>query len=213
VLVFSKNDIILFANQTTKTEIGLYQILFVSPQEAILKLIVNGVALNTVRVEGDGAYQNQFDGFDVNTISFAKIGTGGAAKSDYDLAVDNGYVGTVNEWLLSLKGAPGVTPVKGVDYTDGTNGLNGTSVPVNFSFFKSGANGIVPMTSFSWISNLIVSQVILQDYASDISATINGITYNKTTLIGVHLDLGVKMTNLDMTISAGQNTGSATIIF
>ena len=139
--------------------------------------------------------------------------SGGVAKSDYDLAVENGFTGTLAEWLLSLKGANGNTPVKGVDYVDGTNGLNGTSVPVNVSIFKSGVNGLVPVRSFSWFNNLIVSQVILQDYASDISATINGVTYNKTTLIGVHLDSGVKMSGLDITISAGQTDGSATIIF
>lgn len=37
----------------------------------------------------------------------------------YAIAVANGFVGTVDEWLESLKGepgAPGKTPVKGVDY-------------------------------------------------------------------------------------------------
>src|ERR1035437_7481147 len=118
--------------------------------------------------------------------------------------------------IQGIKGDDGETGAKGDTGergADGVTGANGTSVPVNVSFFKSGANGIIPMTSFSWISNLIVSQVILQDYATDISATINGVTYNKTTLIGIHLDLGVKMTNIDMTLITGQNTGSATIIF
>lgn len=50
-----------------------------------------------------------------------EIGEGGnlVAKrgaSAYELAVENGYTGTVQEWLLSLKGAPGNTPVRGVDY-------------------------------------------------------------------------------------------------
>ena len=121
----------------------------------------------------------------------------------------NWWLGTADTGVKAT-GTDGYTPVKGVDYVDGTNG---TSVPVNVSIFKSGANGIIPATSFSWISNLVVSAVIIQDYATDISATINGTVYNKTTLIGVHLDLGVKMTNLDMTIITGQNTGSATIIF
>ena len=40
-------------------------------------------------------------------------------KSAYDVAVENGFVGTESEWLESLKGADGNdgrTPVKGTDY-------------------------------------------------------------------------------------------------
>lgn len=36
--------------------------------------------------------------------------------SAYEVAVVNGFDGTVDEWLASLKGASGDTPVKGVDY-------------------------------------------------------------------------------------------------
>ena len=58
----------------------------------------------------------------------------GSAKSDYDLAVENGFTGTLAAWLLSLKGANGNTPVKGIDYVDGqsayqiavANGYTGT---------------------------------------------------------------------------------------
>lgn len=38
---------------------------------------------------------------------------GAAGKSPYDIAVDNGFIGTETEWLESLKG---YTPVKGTDY-------------------------------------------------------------------------------------------------
>lgn len=51
---------------------------------------------------------------------------GGAAgtdgKSAYQIAVDNGFTGTEAEWLASLKGKNGYTPVKGVDYFDGEPG-------------------------------------------------------------------------------------------
>ena len=36
--------------------------------------------------------------------------------SAYEIAVKNGFEGTEEEWLLSLKGDPGYTPQKGVDY-------------------------------------------------------------------------------------------------
>lgn len=49
----------------------------------------------------------------------APTGSGGTAvdgKSAYQLAVENGYTGTLEEWLASLNGADGYTPVKGTDY-------------------------------------------------------------------------------------------------
>ena len=46
-------------------------------------------------------------------------GSGTAGKSAYEIAVDNGFVGTETEWLESLKGADGA------DGKDGTNGKNG----------------------------------------------------------------------------------------
>lgn len=36
-------------------------------------------------------------------------GEGGAGKSAYDLAVEQGFTGTLTEWLASLEGPPGVT--------------------------------------------------------------------------------------------------------
>nr|DAT57983.1 MAG TPA: hypothetical protein [Caudoviricetes sp.] len=43
-------------------------------------------------------------------------------KSAYQLALDGGFVGTQAQWIASLKGADGKTPVKGVDYFDGEKG-------------------------------------------------------------------------------------------
>lgn len=50
-------------------------------------------------------------------------------KSAYEVAVDGGYVGTVAEWLLSLKGANG---------QNGTDGANGTSPTVAVSTITGG---------------------------------------------------------------------------
>lgn len=43
----------------------------------------------------------------------------------YNIALANGFVGSIEDWLESLKGKDGYTPVKGVDYTDGKDGSNG----------------------------------------------------------------------------------------
>lgn len=42
-----------------------------------------------------------------------------AGRSAYQTALDNGFVGTESEWLATLKGEPGYTPQKGIDYEDG----------------------------------------------------------------------------------------------
>lgn len=47
---------------------------------------------------------------------------GSDGKSAYDIAVDNGFVGTEVEWLESLKGADGAN---GADGKDGSNGTDG----------------------------------------------------------------------------------------
>ena len=41
---------------------------------------------------------------------------GPAGASAYEIAVENGFTGTKEEWLVSLNGEPGNTPVRGKDY-------------------------------------------------------------------------------------------------
>ena len=57
----------------------------------------------------------------------AKIPEIGAdGKSAYEIAVENGFVGTETEWLASLKGAPGKDGAPGRDGADGAPGRDGT---------------------------------------------------------------------------------------
>ena len=50
----------------------------------------------------------------------SSTGTPGAdGKSAYQLALDNGYTGTLEQWLESLKGAPGTPGAPGVNGNDG----------------------------------------------------------------------------------------------
>ena len=64
----------------------------------------------------------------VQVIKIGEVITGPAGKpgidgkSAYQLALDGGFVGTQEQWIASLKGADGKTPVKGVDYFDGEKG-------------------------------------------------------------------------------------------
>jgi len=46
-------------------------------------------------------------------------------KSAYELAVENGFEGTVEEWIASLQGTNGIDGKDGENGVDGTNGIDG----------------------------------------------------------------------------------------
>ena len=48
-------------------------------------------------------------------------------QSAFELALEQGFEGTVDEWLNSLKGADGAAGVNGTDGQDGKDGANGTN--------------------------------------------------------------------------------------
>lgn len=52
---------------------------------------------------------------------------GDDGDSAYEIAVEHGFGGTEEEWLESLKGKDGYTPIKGVDYFDGEDGADGAT--------------------------------------------------------------------------------------
>lgn len=79
-------------------------------------------------------------------------GNGGAdGKSAYEIAQENGYTGTVTEWLASLKGptgdtgATGATGPQGPPGTPGTDGADGSPGP-------AGQDGVSPTISVSDIT-------------------------------------------------------------
>lgn len=56
-------------------------------------------------------------------------------KSAYELACDIGFKGTEAEWIKSLDGKDGHTPVKGVDYFDGAKGEDGYTPVKGVDYF------------------------------------------------------------------------------
>lgn len=82
-------------------------------------------------------------------------------KSAYEIALQNGFEGTEEEWLESLRGEPGkdgapgqpgkdgYSPVKGIDYFDGKDGKDGYTPVKGIDYFdgndgqpgKDGADG------------------------------------------------------------------------
>lgn len=58
--------------------------------------------------------------FDVKYKGLQTVGGGGGSgadgKSAYEIALEHGFKGSEAEWLESLQGEDGYTPVKGTDY-------------------------------------------------------------------------------------------------
>jgi len=77
VLACTQKDLILLTNTTDKSQIGVYQLIlrhYPAFANSTLKLIASGISLNTIRVAGSGTWENKYDGFDLGTIAFEKIG-------------------------------------------------------------------------------------------------------------------------------------------
>lgn len=72
-------------------------------------------------------------------------GEGAAGDSAYEIAVDNGFVGTIEEWLDSLVGPPG---------TPGTNGANGTNGAPGISAYQVAVNNGFIGTESAWLASL-----------------------------------------------------------
>ena len=70
----SDGDLFLLSEQEDYSN-GVYSKIVKIGSYNLVKLVVLGITLNTVRVEGDGAYENIYDGFDPSTVAFEKIGT------------------------------------------------------------------------------------------------------------------------------------------
>lgn len=109
-------------------------------------------------IEKDDTVEITADGLDVETsvdpLDSTKkrihltVNPGLDGLSAYEVAVANGFVGTEAEWLASLVGDDGYTPVKGVDYFDGDDGTDGLS-----AYEVAVSNGFVG-TEAEWLESL-----------------------------------------------------------
>ena len=152
----------------------------------------NGTSVTTATINGSGNLIITLS--DLSVIN-AGVAQGNTGESAYQIALDNGYIGTSAEWIASL------------------HGLNGFSTPVNVVINKIGSNGLIYPIIFKWTTNLTVSNVELTSNCSEISVTISGIVYNHTTLIGIPLASGTEMVINDITITTGYTNANAIIIF
>jgi len=81
--------------------------------------VLNGSIFHEVDSGIDYIFDEESKLWNVKTSSGG--GSGMDGKSAYELAVEEGYVGTTTEWLASLKGAKGDTGAAGTHGADGAS--------------------------------------------------------------------------------------------
>ena len=82
--------------------------------------------------------------------------------SAYELAVKNGYQGTLEEWLQSLHGMDGqTTSVNGVQHQNGNITLTGADIPVSASDSRT-------LSDLAAILDRLTSAMIFTDEALDL---------------------------------------------
>jgi hypothetical protein len=80
---------------------------------------------------------------------------GADGKSAYQIAVDNGYIGTETQWLLSIKGA------KGDKGDTGATGLTGSAGPTGRSAYQSAIlNGFSGTESLNFETETSLTRLI-----------------------------------------------------
>ena len=92
---------------------------------------------------------------DLYTQLLQKISEKGKdGKSAYEIALENGFVGTETEWLESLKGADGKDGINGKDGVDGAPGQDGVNGSDGKSAYEIAVeNGFVG-TESEWLASL-----------------------------------------------------------
>ena len=91
--------------------------------------IINKQYIFNVNIDGNG---NQTVNADIVSkqlivsVNISKGGKGDNGLSAYEIALENGFVGTESEWLESLKGQDGQDGQNGTNGVDGVNGVDGT---------------------------------------------------------------------------------------
>ena len=139
-------------------------------------------------------------------------------KSAYQIALDEGFVGSEAEWLASLKGKDGKDGINGTDGKpgkDGTNGIDGKTPVKSVDYFTQ--------AEIQQVENNAAAKVDLSDYAksADLSIVATSGSYedltNKptipaayelpvasaTTLGGVKVGSGLSITNGVLSATGG----------
>lgn len=125
---------------------------------------------------GKGLSSNDFTTALKNRLETMRIGTDGRdGKSAYEIARENGFTGTKEEWLLSLKGAKGDKGENGLNGRDGQQGLQGVGIK-NIQLAENGGLRI------TLTNNQVFETASVKGAKGDKGQDGTGATYNDTEL-------------------------------
>lgn len=96
-------------------------------------------------------------------------------KSAYEVAIDNGFIGTEAQWLASLKGQDGTNGAKGEKGDKGDTGLQGLKGDKGDQG-QAGVDGSTPVKGVDYFTEAEISEIT------------NNITTNVNNNIGLVLD-------------------------
>ena len=125
---------------------------------------------------GKGLSSNDFTTALKNKLETMRIGTDGRdGKSAYEIARENGFTGTKEEWLLSLKGAKGDKGENGLNGRDGVQGIQGVGIK-NIQLAENGGLRI------TLTNNQVFETASVKGAKGDKGQDGTGATYNDTEL-------------------------------
>jgi hypothetical protein len=110
-------------------------------------------------------------------------------------------------------GEAAVTELNGFIGNFKSGGSSSSPTDVILSITKSGINGEVIPSVFSWITDLEVREVRLMSNAAGIAFRIGDEDYDQGSLSGVQLPSGEELFITDIEIEAGENQANVIIIF
>lgn len=132
---------------------------------------------------------NLSNGDQTYAYSVSRAGEDGEkGLSAYQQAVENGFTGTEQEWLESLEGQDGYTPIKGVDYFDGEQGDPGQAGENAITGYLTNESVIIPATATGSIVSLANAHGYFRLMDGNDQAT-SGMTFSVESQTGVTVTL------------------------
>jgi hypothetical protein len=181
----------------------------------MIKLIIRKIDERTISIqntETEGQAQIRpavylaFGNPESGLVTIKNRDTGSTRWANYsEIEVDElGVLESVSETVAALNNFIG-------NFSLG--GSSSSTTGVVLSITKTGINGAIAPSIFSWTTGLKVSDVLLMSNAAGIAFQIGDEAYDGESILDVALPAGTELLITDIEISAGYDTANVIIIF